>query len=596
MTIDLVEYNPIHSRDDYRALIKEIAKADSVMLYCGAGISYPFTNMNWATLIRAVIQDARKEIEEVSAFRAKESPDRIYRDFVNLIKSSNDLLASASTIVAYLDQNGGPGNNITSDLILRRAIGRAIYPGTRYSRQSFAHSNFQNPPLMEALVALIHSFVSNKKQVRIVTTNYDTYMEESLQNIFVPMSVNDRTPYELIVQSCTGSELPHIESDPSKVPLLYLHGRIPSDSDESSKTSEDTLVFSEIDYHKKRQSTQDILDRASNDMDCILVLGSSLNDPPLKEWIQSNKEKREPTAVIVIQPVFRDLYCHEIDERKRVFSAQMTALRYKAIGVKHYVPTRCYSDIPMVLRDIIMYGTRRTVVPETGGLTYYQIKEWGERVSQNLGKTKIQSMIAELLDNNRKRLIREVRAILGNVSVTVKTELWLRAIEPHIGDPAYLVKATDSTCMTIKGKYRRSESFFRRFPSRSAALRTAQIGEVSFLTLDDLGLSTESSRWQAFYGMPIYTNIETLIGAPTNIDARSLVRVPVGSVIIAIMLKEKDHQFVSLSEREAFSNQIKKLSKQIASSNLEESMNEHLSILTQLLEGLIKNYINIIEG
>ena len=127
---------------------------------------------------------------------------------------------------------------------------------------------------------------------------------------------------------------------------------------------------------------------------------------------------------------------------------------------------------------------------------------------------------------------------------------------------------------------RRVESYLRRFPSRSAALRALQIGRAELVTLRTLGLADSASRWQAFYSTPIF-----------GVLGDSGLRVPagVGSVVVAMKLVENSPNDITKSIRLQFADIADNLSHSIQAGSLDQEQRGYLDRLRLMVDRIVQD-------
>lgn len=555
--------------ENYGEALKKMTSAHRVLICCGAGLSYQLTGLSWNALVLEVADKLRPELQRLDEFRADDQFELLR---AHIGANSQAPLKNATLVSSCLGKlaevSGGYPSSPEKEL--EKAIGQSLY-----RRLVSGGENMTTTLLQLQLNSLIWDLVQNGVQVRVVTTNYDTHFETSLRELLSADS--DDGDGALKGEGAKSSYQLHVYSNercrrignvaPGVVPFLYLHGRVPSKKAQGTvrgASSRGRIIFSESDYRRQSEVTARILKEWAGGVDVALIVGSSLNDPPLLDWLQDNRTIRKGSEkgasdVIVLQSTSRESSVERlVSEEERVFKARLKELRYNSLGVDHYIPMRCYSDISVFFRDVMM--SRSLDVdndPRFPFWTYAEIAAWGKK--QSFDEPSIVVLHKHLQEINRSVLPLFLKLMPEGFNLAIRTEFWLRAAAPHAGDPFYLIKVGDSQGIVTSPDGRRCESMIRRYPGRSAALRTVQLDQASFMTLRNLGHSSTSSRWQAYYGTPVHGGL----GDPEQPQS-----VMVGALVTAVRLDEQQHRFIDMSRREAFADAVHSLERSIVSGKM----------------------------
>ena len=394
--------------DDYSRALDELISAEGVLIYCGAGLSYPLTGLTWNRLILDMFENLRFELKQ-NLLEFNESAD-VYETIKKRFSINSNTPRENATIVAtYIESlvktsyGGFDYYDKLADL-----IGKSIY--RRLSRQrpqteSEARRHVENL-LFEHVTSLVVCLLLKETKVRIVTTNYDTYLEETLRFVTNILSNDRANNYSVKVY---GSErCPNFSKlNSTTVPIVYLHGRIARDlknrnNDSNCKnTPFSQLVFSEKEYYHRQRATAKVMATVAKGMDCTLIVGSSLNDPPLLEWLHSNSTVGVPsvtpnentktrngkhgTSVLVVQAVEQDSYASEaLTDEDRTSIMQMARTRYKTLGVRYFIPVRCFADLSYLIRDAII-GMSSSAGSISGlSATHHELTMWTTNASASL--------------------------------------------------------------------------------------------------------------------------------------------------------------------------------------------------------------------
>lgn len=585
--------------DDYSRALNELIGAEGVLIYCGAGLSYPLTGLTWNHLILDMFENLRSELEN-NIVEFTESADAYDKVKERLSASSSTPRENATVVATYIESLA-KASYCQLDYYDKLAdlIGQSIYRRLAKIQGLLTEGRRHTGSLLfEHVISLVIYLLLKGTKVRIVTTNYDTYLEETLRSVMtilskdMTMSGKDRTA-EYSVKVYGSDRCPNFSRlNSTTVPIVYLHGRIVRNVESSASDSENIpfkqLVFSEKEYYNHQYMTAKIMATVAKEIDCTLIIGSSLNDPPLLEWLYKNsiidtssvtsdigkngaKQKgKHRTSILVVQAIEQDRYTSEpLTDEDRISIAQMTRTRCKTLGVDYFIPVRCFADLSYLIRDTIIgkSGSTGSGSPNELSATHRELTTWATDASARLDdEVRVRRIRDQLFENVEavQDLISEL--VLNRLSETrrqfplaVRLEYWVRGVSPHRGDPEYLVKVADSAGVFLDRRVRRSESFFRRFPSRSAALRSIQFDASELTTLNKLGQHDHASRWQAFYAAPVRSQV-----------GNSGLSLPVttGALVAAIQLEESEHRFISRKMRIEFAKVVAETARRIESGNM----------------------------
>lgn len=576
----------------YRDAIKSILNARKIVIYCGAGVSYALTGLTWNNLIL----DVAKRLEgDFKRFVGERTYKEQHSHLLNEIRQNvGNPSGNASLVASYIKQfrETNPFPYSVEDT-LTKLIGDALY------RLSVPSDN--DAYLLSYISYLVVSLLRAKVEVVVVTTNYDSYLEEALR-VGVELLNKDMHDNDEQVSVRIRSNVENYEPDSEhpELSILYLHGRIPlnriPDTQPNGKSiNNGKLVFSDIDYFESEKRTKKLLNRAADGADCFLILGSSLDDPPLVKWIQNNKREQTPTnepgnsvsspkntTVIVVQPIREEAYEEPaLTDSDRKIYAGLKNRRYALLGVDYYIPVRCYIDIALLIRDSIV--SRKTIEsdkPYTSA-TYTDLSKWSTSISGNINDPSRSLSLYEALSRNAEFVGSALSKLIAFSRVfTTKIEFWIRGAVPREGDPSYLVKVADSSGIVLNPSTRRVESYLRRFPSRSAALRALQIGRAELVTLRTLGLPDSASRWQAFYSTPIFG----MLG-----DSGLRVPAGVGSVVVAMKLAENSPNEITKDIRLRFADIADSLSHSIQTGTIDQEQRGYLERLRLMVNLIVQD-------
>lgn len=253
--------------------IDALTDAKSLVLYVGAGVTIDKGGPTWGKLIRRI---ATKEEFRNRNIICDADLDILSRKFTPL--------ESATIVQGYYKRLAGGliGAEDRARSSLVSALRSHLYPDALWNAGKLIESI--------ALFTLLRSWQGLKTY--IITTNYDTFLEteiSSLEDEFKKLNAkaNVTVAHQNVPQTKIHT-LANVQTsaDASTIDILYLHGRIDSDARQEVRGE---LAITEIDYVTLRPLVAEQLSRLFA-KSSLLILGSSLTDPPLLSALQETRE------------------------------------------------------------------------------------------------------------------------------------------------------------------------------------------------------------------------------------------------------------------------------------------------------------------
>ena len=516
--------------DNYVRALDTIAQSDHVILYCGAGVTISSTGLSWQGMVSAVAE----RLTDLKDFKILDEEN--FSSLKEYIRNPQiEPMRKASLLSELIREiEASESNSLKYKEILRRALTASLY--SKYKRQAAPFSS--NTQLLDHISLLAFYLLLCGKRVSIITTNYDTFLEGHLRMM---LAVLTQWGFTFGLKVYSNGEPVTSANEARQVSFHYLHGRVPRNSDSKNtnlngtKVKNGEVVFSEEDYFKHQNKTRKRIGRIMGDDGVIVIIGSSLEDPPLLQWLHSNKASKKLATVWVTTISKEKIDAPHILDKNRRNKISFLSKRLKHIGIDYYIPFRCYGEVPEFFRDVILrLGVRRTVRSKSRSIdisTQLQLSDWSKKVEERINTRKITYRLYRTLHSGNEQIQKIANSFIGQFyPVSTKVELWLRGLAPGLGDPSQFVKVADSSGVVLDPRSRRIEHLSRRFPSRSASVRAFQDAQAELLTLKDLGLQTNSSRWQAFYAIPIQDDL--------GLDANAAPQVTVGVIGLAFKIDD----------------------------------------------------------
>lgn len=306
MTVNLEELkSPFFARRSTKQHISQLATSTRLTIVAGAGVTIDRTGKSWDDLIIHLLTNTDLNPGALSEDRAA--------DIVNMFSPQQ-----AGSVAQSKYKQMWPDGEDYADHI-----------GYRIRGPLYARPDWLGGRLPSAIAELWLLLVSRGCDVRILTTNYDTHIEQAIHEaIDIWGDRLDRAKLdELNENLADGSCVEH------------LHGIVPYNG-----SLVHPIVVSEADYVRTSRRTESALIDALEERDA-LVVGASLNDPPLVSALVQTAESARSSdcrrTVMIAREAIRpgadsdDLDVYEAD-RIRAFEQRLEQLEAVGIYFDHY--------------------------------------------------------------------------------------------------------------------------------------------------------------------------------------------------------------------------------------------------------------------
>jgi hypothetical protein len=512
-----------------RQALVAISQSDDVVIYCGAGVSIDRTGFGWGQLLSSVF-----------APEASSHPDYPTAREVDLLRQIEDPVRLASILLQYSSAAFPTATDLK----------RHIVP--LLQNRLYKSNSWQAGRLMATICQLaIYSRVVGKT-VHIVTTNYDTYLEQaynrevdrtrremqmaarsivrndSLDAAFARIPqlsiwVRD-APDHATWASPTERRLPNGQDGKTDVNLHYLHGRVPPEGE-----SHGHIVLSEHDYAATRLATIDTLKSLLREESTVLILGASLTDPPLVDALALTRRVKRPgeatqasSRYVMMPRASFGQYDSKLDEKTSNRIVKHLAMRCEHLGAQLLVPDFRYQTAQF-LQELTYCGVQYSAVDyldDKQRMRYgLRLEDWWRQwTSQNGSSPKaifwklvnLSKTVFQLIDRLSPHKYGERRA-----EESFRMELWVRE-DPRNHRRLALWADTSGPTMD-QSAMKRAELLL---DSDNASVRTFGEGRPQHIDFSDLGQVRPISQWKSYLCIPIYVSINDM-------------RTPVGVVTLA---------------------------------------------------------------
>ncbi len=376
---------PFFDNPDTHARIEELASLGDVTVYAGAGASIDRIGLDWGGLINGLLASYVRHENVRRRLLARYGP-----------------LQTASIAHEYFREEFG---DLANDK-MRDQLRVLLYTGRGWSGGKLTDN------LARYLVS-----ESNGSIRRIVTTNFDDYIERSLQ---LPAKAENRAFRRVLMPARISDETS------SDATCAYLHGYVPDYArpEDERGTDESDPVLSEDDYLRSALNSRPYLEDAFRQTNVIIV-GSSMQDPPLLNALLNSRGKMKRYAIFPLQQ------WPYSDESERDELTNHLEMRLQHFGVEP-IFTDFFGQVSQLFQEVVICARGGRGSYESGTST----RRYGKRLT-NWWETWIaRDDIVALQASHHETLAAALVRLRDNVLKSratkepLKIEVWLRA-EPY---------------------------------------------------------------------------------------------------------------------------------------------------------------------
>lgn len=484
---------PFFTQDLTSAAVETLAEVEGTLgLYCGAGTTIDRTGLSWTGLVRSLLPQRRIEAN-------RELPTRAEAD--GLFPDAPDQLASA--VVHHLRVAAGKKTRTLKDE-LRVRLRKSLYEGK---------ATWANGELSNRIVMLAHVRSILRLPTHIVTTNYDVHLEEEYERLR-RAAVEAGTPapglrvYAVGDPGCIREEPPaqlDPERESSYIQLTYLHGRLPRTGQVSWP-----LVLDEVSYAASSPAVQDTLTTFFWETRFTLILGSSLNDPPLVRSLAMTRRSENQRVALMTKQSFPG----GVGANGESTALRMAEVRNRELAITT-VNADFHGQVPQFLIEAVAAHLRR------GGDSSPFIEPYGRRLRRWWDEWSVALGSDELLPEQLRSALAVAAELLGheaegNLLVRdrerLRLELWVRQ---HPGrSNRKLVRWASSNNRVASGANGRQLELSA--PSQAASVRAFLEGRPQLLCPGEIeGVANREYTWNSFLSVPIRNQELVPVGVMT---------------------------------------------------------------------------------
>lgn len=513
--------DPFFRQQETLDALESLSAADELVIYCGAGVSIDRTGVTWSQLIDDVFTQARATRHD------KEAEFDSVRYLIDNLENTKQ---SASIMMgAFM----APGT--TENQFLTPKLHDIIYKESGWSRGY----------MLRNLIQLSITTASVGRNVLIITTNYDSYIESEFTAQYGRLVANG-VPVAALPgirrRVLGGPRVKHVTvrkhgTATGLIEIVYLHGRVDLDNG----PTEGVLVLSEGSYASTQEQSQKVLiDSFRGRSKGVLVIGASLTDEPLINALALTKgDAGERYALIAVPPpVFSPrtkAILPSTISTKTVSEALRLRGAHLGIGVlnpmSHYQSPQFLEELRIAGSAAVKTSNSEYYRDNTNSINYAQrLKSWHELWAAR-ANTKDPEFAYQILHDGLESGIKNVLKVSAPEGEMFRAEVWVRE-NPRSANRTLTLWANSTGPI-------RDRQILRREPiqrdSSNASVVAFTDGRPRLLSIRKLGLPVEASRWQTFFSTPIFISADIAIGTdPDN------AYIPVGVITLASNLPITD--------------------------------------------------------
>lgn len=377
---------PFFYQPDVSGMIDRVAQQDSLVVYAGAGVSIDRTGLSWAGLVNSLLKPHMEDYEGDTDGTKRAA-----------IMHANTPVQAAS--VVSQKYAGHSGDEWRSEIVAHL---RTLLYVTR---------TWQRGELISAIVRLAAAFYAQQKDLYIVTTNYDEFVQREAESQVLSKAIELNLATSVVDHTRQNEDF-SAHTVPYQV--VHLHGHVPKGASNGSQD----IILSETDYLRSQPLSSKILttlfERSS-----VLILGSSLTDQPLLEALAKTSSNGVPAqprfAVTALQSLDLPGVTAEVVEAVQ----DSIRLRMQQFATEVIFPD-FYCQIPQFLTEVVVRATcTSTPVRYSRRMENWWWHWWRARGQQ---QRRAQQDAHEYLENCLPR----IRRMLGGTGEVLKLEAWIR--------------------------------------------------------------------------------------------------------------------------------------------------------------------------
>lgn len=465
-------YLPFFARPSTKRYIDQLSRFDNLAVFVGAGVSIDRTGLTWSALMAHLL--AQKSIPLDAALRLVDA-------------LGGPMQAGSLAEQLYCPASIDEECRVEMANVLRSAL--------------YKHRDRLGGSISRAIAELWLESENAGRTMAILTTNYDSHLEEDIQ---VALSL-----WEKSVRP--SDRLAGLRDRIKKEsPITYLHGKIPK-----NERITDLPVISERDYLAKAPEVESALKQEFTHRNTVF-LGSSLTDRPLLNALIDSQDSARSNGVRRVALVSRaGLQATKADDESvttlRHFSTRLDHFGVEAVYFDHYCQVGQFLS-EMRIASTLDPGSYPESEQRYGERLGRWWRAWYEQINTAQKFEQVQT------DHHRrlKEKLSELKRDLGAHDEDLKVELWIRW-NPTNQNRKFLLWA--SSYALYEG-WKAALQIPIANDSKHACVQAFRSGRIAY------GEADERKRWRTSIGLPLEPNGE--------------VGLVVGSIVVVSMTRPGD--------------------------------------------------------
>lgn len=487
--------------------LDSLSSGESLVLYCGAGVTINRTGLSWNALIRQVFKEA--------ASHGRDNREKQNKALEFILESLSDEEQRATILTEYFTE----GHPEAANDLLTPKLQSALYEDNGWSEGQLLGNI--------ARLALVAS-VRLAQGVTVITTNYDVYLEEAFLAEADDLATRDGdeiaglerlvSPAQPSADEWTVERMREPVGTDAVVRIVYLHGRVPR----AGSPTEGTIVLDEFSYARSHAAVTKTLEQYLRDS-YVLTLGASVTDAPLIQSLVLSKEAGSvgrrfalihPKLIIPAHADPKTLSYTDVmggaQELQQIDVDQMLVNRGRQLGITQLHPISHAQTAQFVEELELSIRLHRSAAPpstryreEATGINYEaRLHSWSAEWDANAPEP---TAAYHTLEESLSSRISVLLGGTGAQNKALRLEIWVR-ISPSSDNRTLTLYANSTGPLLAAGTRRKARI---EDDSTNASVRAFLQGRPLLQTLADLGLgATEPSRWKTFFSMPLSLLVE----------------------------------------------------------------------------------------
>lgn len=494
-----------HRQQTHKA-IDSIAQAEDLVLFVGAGATIDSGGPSWGELVRGLSKSS-------TLVKHGSLPER----YAEVLATNLAPLAASTVVSSYFRKSAGSETSGRQRLLSH--LPTYVYPT----------ATWDSGQLTQAIAKLmIYRAAEAQRRPEVglktclVTTNYDTFLEDEIRSqlLLISSKAPQEQPLSVVPITLDGeSDLGHIDLEdrlhsPNCITIVYLHGRVPKIGEPDGH-----VAVTEVDYGTLRPVVSKVLASLFAQR-TVLVVGVSFTDPPLLSALEGTVEDDSSKRRFALLPVpsIAEISGHpptkEVTEalralhskRLHVFGVTMLApdfytqvaqfIHECVVAVVNVTPSEQYAALPA-----LRYG---------GRLRFWWDSWYTTRYNDESFRNDMRDRLRSLIETVRETATNNDPDTPHYLQEILKVEIWARW-KPSDECRCLALWASSDSIWKEESTLRTADL---SLTSEYAAVRSYIAGRprLDYARSGESAMSKEDSpyvdRWRTFLSVPIYLDQE----------------------------------------------------------------------------------------